>query len=52
MQLYALARSVAGRMTPLHDNDVRNVAVYHHFLAFSALVTFVVIGFFPRLTIP
>jgi cytochrome c oxidase subunit I+III len=52
MQLYALARSVTGRMTPLHDNDVRNVAVYHHFLAFSALVTFVVIGFFPRLTIP
>ena len=49
MQLYALARSIAGRMTPAHDGDVRNVTVYHHFLALSALVTFVVIGFFPRL---
>jgi cytochrome c oxidase subunit I+III len=49
MQLFALARSLAGRMTPAHDGDVRNIAVYHHFLAFSALVTFVVIGFFPRL---
>jgi cytochrome c oxidase subunit I+III len=50
MQLYALGRSVAGLMTPAHDGDVRNIAVYHHFLALSALITFVVIGFFPRLS--
>ena len=49
MQFYALARSLAGRMTPVHDGDVRNITVYHHFLAFSALITFPVIGFFPRL---
>jgi cytochrome c oxidase subunit I+III len=49
MQLYALARSLVGRMTPVHDNDVRNVTVYHHFLALSALVTFLVIAFFPKL---
>ena len=49
MQLYALARSCAGRMTQVHDGDVRNIAVYHHFLALSALIAFAVIGFFPRL---
>ena len=49
MQLYALARSIAGHLTPVHDNDVRNITVYHHFLAFAAVITFVVIGFFPRL---
>jgi cytochrome c oxidase subunit I+III len=37
-------------MTPVHDGDIRNVAVYHHFLALSALIAFVVIGFFPGLT--
>ncbi len=50
MQLFVLARSLAGRMTPVYDGDIRNVTVYHHFLALSALITFVVIGFFPRLT--
>jgi cytochrome c oxidase subunit I+III len=47
MQLYALARSVRGRMTAVHDGDVRNVALYGHFLALSALVTFTVLAFFP-----
>jgi cytochrome c oxidase subunit I len=49
MQLFALARSLAGRMTPVYDGDVRNITVYGHFLALSALITFLVIGFFPRL---
>lgn len=49
MQLFTLARSFAGVMTPRHDGDVRNITVYHHFLALSALITFAVIGFFPRL---
>lgn len=49
MQLFALARSLAGRMTPVYDGDVRNITVYEHFLALSALITFLVIGFFPRL---
>ena len=49
MQLYTLARSFAGRMTPVYDGDARNITVYHHFLALSALITFSVIGFFPRL---
>lgn len=50
MQLFALGRGIAGMMTPVHDGDVRNIAVYHHFLALSALITFMVIGFFPRLS--
>ena len=49
MQIFVLARSFAGQMTPMYDADVRNVTVYHHFLALSALVTFLMIGFFPRL---
>ncbi len=47
MQLYALARSLRGRMTAVHDGDVRNVTLYEHFLALSALVTFTVLAFFP-----
>ncbi|MDO9106983.1 MAG: cytochrome c oxidase subunit I [Methylovulum sp.] len=49
MQLFVLARSLAGRMTPVYDGDVRNITLYEHFLALSALITFLVIGFFPRL---
>jgi cytochrome c oxidase subunit I+III len=47
MQLYVLARSLAGRTTPTYDGDLRNIAVYMHFLALSAIVTFPVVGFFP-----
>ena len=36
-------------MTAAHDGDVRNVALYAHFLALTALVTFPVLAFFPRL---
>jgi cytochrome c oxidase subunit I+III len=50
MLLYVLARSLAGRLTPVHDGDVRNVTVYQHFIALSALVTFPVIAFFPGTT--
>src|SRR5690606_11586049 len=46
MQLYALARSIAGRLTPVYDGDLRNVAVYMHFVAASAAVTFAVIALF------
>ena len=46
-QLYTLARSIAGRMTPRHDADVRNITVYHHFLALTGIVTFCTIGLFP-----
>lgn len=48
MQLYTLARSLAGRMTPTHDADLRNITVYQHFLALTALVTYLTIGLFPE----
>jgi cytochrome c oxidase subunit I+III len=49
MQLYALARSFAARVTPVYDGDLRNVALYEHFVALGAVVTFAVIAFFPGL---
>ncbi len=33
MQLYCLARSFAGRMSPIHDMDIRNVTLYWSFHA-------------------
>jgi cytochrome c oxidase subunit I+III len=47
MQGYALARSIAGRMTPIHDADLRNITVFAHFLLFTAVVTYLTIGWFP-----
>ncbi|MGB3390787.1 MAG: cytochrome c oxidase subunit I [Pseudaminobacter sp.] len=47
MQLYCLARSLAGRLTPEYDMDLRNVVLYWHFLFITAAVTFAVIGLFP-----
>src|SRR5690606_11177345 len=49
MQLYALARSFTSRLTATHDGDLRNVTVFHHFLAPSACIAFAVLGFFPEL---
>jgi len=47
MQAYTLARSLAGKMTPVYDADLRNITVYHHFLALTGIVTFCTIGLFP-----
>ena len=47
MQAYCLARSFAGWLTPAYDMDIRNVALYWHFLAITAAITFTVIGLFP-----
>ncbi len=49
MLLYVLARSLAGRMTPTHDGDLRNITVYQHFIALSAVTTFPLLAFFPGL---
>jgi len=48
MQLYCLARSLAGRLTARHDMELHNVALYWHFMLITALVTFSVIGSFPE----
>lgn len=48
MLAYVLARSLAGRITPSHDADIRNVAVYMHFFALTAVVAYATIGLFPE----
>jgi cytochrome c oxidase subunit I+III len=47
MQLYCVARRLAGRMTAKHDIDIHNVALYWHFMAFTAALTVAVIAGFP-----
>ncbi|RWP93702.1 MAG: cytochrome c oxidase subunit I [Mesorhizobium sp.] len=48
MQLYCLARSLAGRLTREHDMELHNVALYWHFMAITAVITFAVIALFPE----
>ncbi len=47
MQLYCLARGLAGRLTPEHDIDLQNVVLYWQFMLATALVGFGVVGLFP-----
>jgi cytochrome c oxidase subunit I len=49
MQAYALCRSWKRRLTATHDADLRNVTLYWHFAAFTAVFTALVIGGFPLL---
>ena len=48
MQLYCLARSYAGRLTPRYDMELHNVVLYWHFMLVTALITFSVVGVFPE----
>jgi len=50
MQLYCMARRLGGKMTARYDADVTNVSLYEIFLAFTAVVTALVISGFPLLT--
>jgi cytochrome c oxidase subunit I+III len=47
MQLYCVARRLSGRMTAKYDIDIHNVALYWHFMAFTAALTVAVIAGFP-----
>ncbi|QQA41915.1 cytochrome c oxidase subunit I [Pelagovum pacificum] len=47
MQLYCLAGSVFGKMTPRHDADIWNVTLFLHFHAISVLVAGGVMGLAP-----
>ena len=47
MQLYCVARRLAGRMTARYDIDITNVALYWHFTAITVVVTVAVIAGFP-----
>ena len=48
MQLYCLARSLAGRLTAEHDMELHNVVLYWHFTAITAVIAFTIIGLFPE----
>jgi cytochrome c oxidase subunit I+III len=50
MHAYCAARRLAGGMTAKHDQDIVNVALYWHFVAFKVLITVAVIAGFPLLT--
>ncbi|HSK80650.1 MAG TPA: cytochrome c oxidase subunit I [Thermoanaerobaculia bacterium] len=47
MQLYCVARRLAGRMTARHDIDIANVSLFWHFAALMAVATVAVIAGFP-----
>lgn len=47
MQLYCVARRMAGRMTARHDIDITNVALYWHFCILTVVITVAVIAGFP-----
>ena len=47
MQLYCIARRLAGRMTDKHDIDIANVALYWHFTEVTTVITVAVIAGFP-----
>ena len=48
MQLYCIARRLAGRMTARHDIDIQNVGLFWHFMAITVSVTVAVIAGFPE----
>jgi cytochrome c oxidase subunit I+III len=47
MQLYCVARRIAGCMTARHDIDIHNVTLYWHFTALTTAITVAVIAGFP-----
>ena len=47
MQLYCVARRMAGRMTARYDIDIANVALYWHFSTMTVVITVAVIAGFP-----
>jgi cytochrome c oxidase subunit I+III len=47
MQLYCVARSLAGVLTPAHDIDICNVTLFWHFVAATALITVATVALFP-----
>lgn len=48
MQLYCLAGSIFGKLTPRYDADIWNVSLFWHFVTISALVSCAVLGLAPR----
>ncbi len=49
MQLYCLAGSIWGKMTPRYDADLCNTTLFWHFMVLTALVTGFILGVAPRM---
>jgi cytochrome c oxidase subunit I+III len=47
MQIYCIARRLAGHMTARHDIDIRNVVLYWHFAILTVLITVAITAGFP-----
>jgi cytochrome c oxidase subunit I+III len=47
MQIYCVARRIAGCMTARHDIDIWNVSLFWHFAAITVVITVAVIAGFP-----
>ena len=47
MQIYCVARRIAGCMTARHDIDIWNVSLFWHFVAITVVITVAVIAGFP-----
>lgn len=47
---YCFARSRAGILTPRHDADLRNSALYWHFMLATALLVYALLALFPLLS--
>ncbi|HYC71901.1 MAG TPA: cytochrome c oxidase subunit I [Opitutaceae bacterium] len=50
MNLYCVARRLAGRMSARHALEIGNVALYWHFVALTAVITVAVVAGFPLVT--
>jgi cytochrome c oxidase subunit I+III len=50
MQLYCMARRLAGRMTARYDIEISNVVLYWHFVALTVIMGVGVIAGFPLVT--
>ncbi len=44
MQLYCLAGSLLGKLTPRYDADLQNVSLYWHFMLLTVLVAALAVG--------
>ncbi|WP_373048519.1 hypothetical protein [Vulgatibacter sp.] len=49
MQLYCVARRIAGRMSARHDAEITNTLLFWHFLGITVVATVAVIAGFPLL---
>ena len=52
LQLYCMARILAGRLTARHDTDLSNATLYWHFLIVTGVLSFGTLSLFPLARLP